>query len=240
MKQGVFLLLFFFVIFHSVSQDLVDSNSIQNDSIKVIDNEYREDQFYFSLTYNLLSQKPENLSQQAFSAGFHFGFIRDMPINDKRNWAIGIGLGLSSNSYNQNMLILKEPDGSFDYSIIDEDNISFTKNKFTTYLVEIPLELRWRTSTPIEYKFWRIYSGVKFGYVLYNSSKFEGSLGQIKNSNIADMTSLQYGITCSVGYSTWNAHIYYGLNPLFDKSATINGQPIDLTSIKVGLIFYIL
>lgn len=223
--------------FSQVERDTIQT---QNDSITIVDNNYREDQFYFSLTYNLLNKKPSNLSQQGFSAGFHFGFIRDMPINERRNWAIGVGVGLSSNSYNQNMLIAKQPDGEFNYSIIDEDSISFSKNKFTTYLVEMPLEIRWRTSTATEYQFWRIYTGVKFGYVLLNSSKFDGSIGKIKNSNIDDVVRFRYGLTFSAGYSTWNAHIYYGLNSLFDKPATVNGEALDMTSIKVGLMFYIL
>lgn len=240
MKQTFLLFLLISVTIESISQVTRDTVITPIDSIKVIDENYREDQFYFSLTYNLLAQKPDGLSQQGFSGGFHLGFIRDMPINERRNWAIGLGVGLSSNSYNQNMLIAEQPNGDYSYTIINEDSISFSKNKLTTYLVEVPLELRWRTSTAKDYKFWRIYTGVKFGYMFYNSSKFDGSIGKVKNSNIADIDKLRYGLTFSVGYATWNAHIYYGLNSLFDKSANINGQPVDLTSAKIGLIFYIL
>lgn len=240
MKQSILLFLFATCSIHCFSQ-VEDAIVVSpNDSLTVIDTKYREDQFYFSLTYNLLAQKPEDLKQQGFSAGFHFGFIRDMPINERRNWAIGVGLGLSSNSYNQNLLIAEQSNGEYRYSLINEDSISFNKNKFTTYLVELPLELRWRTSTTTEYQFWRIYTGVKIGYVFYNSSKFEGDLGSINNTNISDIRGLRYGLTFSAGYSTWNAHIYYGLNSLFDKSATINGQAIDMTSVKIGLMFYIL
>ena len=240
MKQAFLIFLFFSVLSNCFSQVERDSIQIQNDSITIVDDKYREDQFYFSLTYNLLAQKPDGLSQQGFSAGFHFGFIRDMPINERRNWAIGLGLGLSSNSFNQNMLITERPNGEYNYSIINEDSISFSKNKFTTYLVEVPFELRWRTSTAKEYKFWRIYTGVKVGYVFYNSSKFDGSLGKFKNDNVFDINGLRYGLTFSAGYSTWNAHIYYGLNSLFDTSANIDGQTIDMTNIKIGLMFYIL
>ncbi len=240
MKQALVLLFFFCCALPCFSQVKKDSIQTQNDSIKVVDKNYREDQFYFSITYNLLSNIPENLSQQGFSSGFHIGFIRDFPVNERRNVAIGVGLGLSSNSYNQNMLIVEQPDGEYIYSIIDEDNISFSKNKLSTYLVEMPLEFRWRTSTPKDYKFWRIYTGVKVGYVFYNSSKFEGNVGKITNSNIADITSFQYGLTLSAGYATWNAHIYYGLNSIFDSSAQINGESIDMRSVKIGLMFYIL
>ncbi|MGJ8591185.1 MAG: porin family protein [Aquaticitalea sp.] len=240
MKQAFFILLYLYVSIDCFSQIESDLITTQNDSIIVVDDNYREDQFYLALTYNLLATKPDGLSQQAFSAGFHIGFIRDFPINEQRNWALGLGVGLSSNSYNQNMLITNQPSGAYEYSIIQEDSISFSKNKFTTYLVEVPFELRWRTSTAEDYKFWRIYTGVKVGYVFYNSSKFDGSIGKLQNSNISDINGLRYGLTLSAGYSTWNAHIYYGLNSLFDKSSKIDGQSIDLTSIKIGLMFYIL
>ena len=39
-----------------------------------IDSLYREDQFYFSVTYNLLVQGPDGLKQDKFSAGLSGGF----------------------------------------------------------------------------------------------------------------------------------------------------------------------
>ena len=200
---------------------------------------YREDQFYASITYNLLNLKPNDVSQNGFSSGFHLGFIRDMPINERRNVAIGLGLGLSSNSYNQNIAILRSDD-KITYNIINESEVNVSKNKFTTYLLEVPLEYRWRTSTATTYSFWRIYSGFKFGYVFYNSTKYKSDNGNEKLSSVDDFNKLQYGLTLSVGYGTWNFHVYYGLNSIFDDSAKLDGQSIDMKSLKIGLMFYIL
>ena len=162
-----------------------------------------------------------------------------MPINEKRNFAIGLGLGLSSNSFNQNIAIT-EANNTVVYNIIDEREVNVSKNKFTTYLVEVPLEIRWRTSTYAEYDFWRIYAGVKFGYLLYNSTKLNSDNGNVKLSKIDNFKKLQYGINLSAGYGTWNFHVYYGLNSIFDDSAKLNGQSIDMSSLKLGLMFYIL
>ncbi|MBV7268762.1 porin family protein [Winogradskyella luteola] len=200
---------------------------------------YREDQFYISATYNLLANKPNGVSQSGFSSGFHFGFIRDMPINKRRNVSLGLGIGLSTNSYNQNISIL-EIDNEFVYNTIDESEINVSKNKFTTYLIEVPFEFRWRTSTATDYSFWRIYSGFKVGYLFYNSSKFKSNVGDEKLSNIDDFNKIQYGLTLSVGYGTWNFHVYYGLNPIFDDNAQLDGEAIDMKSFKLGLMFYIL
>ncbi len=201
--------------------------------------EYREDQFYASVTYNLLTDKPVGVSQSGFSSGFHLGFIRDMPVNERRNLAIGLGLGISSNSYTQNLAILEE-NNEVTYSLIDESEINVSKNKFTTYLIEVPLEIRWRTSTAIDYNFWRIYTGFKVGYLLYNSTKFRSEEGNQNLSNLDDFNKIQYGLTLSAGYGTWNFHLYYSLNSIFNDNAKLNGEAIDMKSFKIGLIFYIL
>lgn len=225
-----FTILLFFVFGVSLAQDSL---------VVELDDRYREDQFYASITYNLLNNLPDNLSQNEFSTGFHLGFIRDMPINSERTWALGLGLGISSNSYNQN-LIITENQGSVDFSISNDDFSNITKNKFTTYLIDIPLELRWRTSTATDYKFWRIYTGFKFSYLVYNSTKLRSEFTNINLSNLDAFNTFQYGLTLSAGYGTWNFHVYYGLNPIFDDSSQLNGEPIDLKAIKIGLIFYIL
>ena len=205
-----------------------------------VDNKYREDQFYLSVTYNLLGKKPREIKQSAFSSGIHFGFIRDFPFNERRNKAVGIGLGLSINSYNQNMLISQDSDGNYTYQIIDENEITIKRNKFTTYLIEIPFQYRWRTSTAKDYNFWRVYSGIKVGYLFHNSSKFKGSMEDVKFSGIDDFNKLQYGLTLSAGYSTWNFSVYYGLNSIFKDTARLDGKSIDMNSVKIGLMFYVL
>lgn len=213
--------------------------SIEVDSAAVVDDNYREDQFYLSVTYNLLGNKPDGVSQSGFSSGYHFGFIRDMPINKKRNVAIGVGMGFSSNSYNQTLQI-SERNNDFQYSVLNDNETEYSKNKFTTYLVEFPIEFRWRTSTTTEYDFWRIYAGVKFGYVLFNSSKFNSIEGDIKLSNIDDFNAFQYGLTFSAGYSNISFHLYYGLNDIFNDATLVDGESIDMNSVRIGLMFYVL
>jgi len=210
----------------------------QVDTFTETDSLYREDQFYFAITYNLLGNMPSGMSQNGFSSGFHLGFIRDMPINANRNIAIGIGLGFSGNSYNQNLLISKDSQGTDNFEIIE--NSRFNKNKFSHHLIEIPIEFRWRTSTADSYKFWRIYSGIKMGYIFSSKSKFNGSPQNIELKNIDSFEKLQYGLTLSVGYNTWNVYVYYALNPIFKKDALLDGATIDIKAIKIGLIFYIL
>lgn len=230
-----FLLFLIFTLFTTLT-------FAQEITSKIVDSLYKEDQFYIGTTYNLLGNKPKDagLKQNSFSLGFHLGFIKDMPINKRRNKAFGIGLGYSTNSYIQNMLIQQDNAGNYSYSIIDDDAVSYTKNKFSEHILEVPIEYRWRTSTTTTYKFWRIYTGIKFGYVFANRSKFKGSLGELKYNNIEEYNDFQYGLTLSVGYNTWNVFMYYGLNPIFSDAAQLDGENLDTNAVKIGLMFYIL
>ncbi|KJD35171.1 outer membrane insertion c-terminal signal protein [Tamlana sedimentorum] len=212
--------------------------SQEQNTAKVVSSRYKEDQFYAAITYNVLHQVPDKLSQTGFSLGFHLGHIKDIPLNIRRNFAIGIGLGYSTNSFNQNLLINKEVDNSFNYAIVDEDD--FSKNKFSNHFVELPVEFRWRTSTATDYNFWRIYAGLKLRYMFLNNTKYKGDLGSIKFSNISEFNKFQYGLTLSAGYNTWNFYTYYGLNPILKNAALSDGTAVNMTDIKLGLIFYIL
>lgn len=226
-----FLLLSVFPVFSQESVIPVSAPKVKIDSL------YREDQFYFGFTYNTLLNKPAGLSQSKLSTGLSLGFLRDMPINKNRTVAIASGVGFSYNNYNQNLAISKT-DQTPVYSIIDAGT-TFSKNKFSQLLVEVPLEFRWRTSTYESYKFWRIYGGFKFSYLVYDRSIYSDAQGKVVVSGNKDFNKFLYGAYISSGYNTINVYAYYGLNSLF-KSAKIDGQPINMTSLNVGIIFYIL
>jgi len=211
-----------------------------NDSINgdVLDKRYREDHFYFSVNYNLLNHMPKDMSQNGFSIGLSLGYIRDIPLNDNRNFGLGLGIGFTTNSINQNLKISKTNDDIM-YDIIDSED--FSKNKLSAQVIELPFELRWRTSTPSEYKFWRVYAGFKLGYVVAANSKFKGGGDQVSISNLkSELNEWQYGLTLSAGYNTWNVNFYYGLNTFFDENVQINGQKNKTRLVKIGLIFYLL
>ena len=203
-----------------------------------IDSLYKEDQFYAGITYNLIGNKPNGLSQSGFSTGLHFGFIKDMPINSRRNVAIGLGVGYSANSFNQNLQI-SESETSYNYSILEDASL-YTKNRFSAHLIEMPFEFRWRTSTPKDYEFWRIYTGFKVGYMFANTAKYKGASGTEDIKRIKDFNEFNYGLTLCIGYNTWNFYAYYALNPIFSKSVLVDNQILEMNAIKIGLMFYIL
>ena len=229
----LFLKTFFLLtVFNVFSQN---TNSIAP-SVK-IDSLYREDQFYFGFTFNTLQHKPAGLTQDKFSAGFSAGFLRDMPINKNRTIAFASGIGFAYNTYNQNIAITKSNQIPT-YTIIDLTT-SYTKNRFSQILVEMPIEFRWRTSTYESYKFWRIYGGLKLGYLVYDKSIYEDGQGKTIITSNNDFNKFQYGAYISSGYNTFNVYAYYGLNTLF-KSPKIGNESLNMNAMNIGIIFYIL
>ena len=195
---------------------------------------YLEDQIYFKFSYNVLDRLPKDASQSGFSNSFSIGFIRDLPVNEQRNFGFGAGLGYGYQTYFHNLKIYEE-NGQTIFNYFEED---YKTNKLKINQLEFPLEIRWRTSTIEKYKFWRIYSGVKFNYVFLSKSVFETNKKQTYKNLIA-INKLQYGITVAAGYGNWNFFMYYGLTPLF-KNATIENEKITTKELKFGLQFYIL
>ncbi|PKP26987.1 MAG: hypothetical protein CVU03_00090 [Bacteroidetes bacterium HGW-Bacteroidetes-2] len=204
-----------------------------------IDSLYREDQFYIGLTYNILTNRPDGIRNEGFSGGFHFGFLRDMPINNTRNIAIAAGLGYAINKYGYNMFIGKEESGNTNFLLLDE-NFTFETNRFVTHEIELPIEFRWRTSIPEDYRFWRIYGGVKLGYVFYHKATFIQKNNKIQQTAIPEYDKFRTSLFLNFGYNSVNFQVQYSLNSFFNKDATLGGAPIDLNTIKIGLIFYVL
>lgn len=206
----------------------------------VIDSLYREDQIYFGISYNIVTGNPSGIRSSQFSGGFHTGFIRDLPLNERRNIALGLGLGWSIDTYGQNLFIGKEV-GSNDthFQILDRSLIDFDTNRFTTQTIDFPIQFRWRTSTPETYRFWRIYTGLKPAYVYHVQSKFEQDGNTYKENDIPEFQRFRLGATFTFGFNTFNFNFYYSLNSFF-KDAEIEGESLDLRTFQIGLMFYLL
>lgn len=198
---------------------------------------YLEDQFYIGLGYNVLLGKPSGVAQRNLSYNLQAGFIKDIPLNPRRNFGVGLGVGYAVNSYYTNVVATEQANTVL-YEAMNESD--FKRSKLETHAIEVPFELRWRTSTAEEYKFWRIYAGAKLGYVFSGRSRLVTEDGRDGFAN-KDIEQLQYGLILNFGYNTWNVHAYYGLNPLLKNGTNLQtGESIDFKVLRIGIIFYIL
>jgi len=87
-----------------------------------------------------------------------------------------------------------------------------------------------------EFKFWRIYSGFKLkkNFPLYSNPSY-GS--ELKIDEINDWTTSIY---LNAGYNTWNISLEYDLDPLIKNKKTVQGESLNISFFRLGLVFYIL
>lgn len=233
MKLSIsFLILFLLAPLFGFTQDLLSKQSV--------DSLYREDQIYLGITVNFLNKRPFGVFTESFVGGINFGFLRDMPINKRRNLAIAAGLGYAYNNYGQNLFVGIDETGNSEFMILFNPALE-NENRFETHEIELPIELRWRTSTPEDYKFWRVYGGVKLGYAFnYKFVLKEDVDTTLRFTSIDEFERLRYTAFLNFGYNTFNLQIQYTINSFFNKSALLEGEPFDMTAIKLGFMFYIL
>lgn len=203
------------------------------------DSRYREDQFYIGITYNFLVNKPEILRNQGLSGGIHGGYLRDIPINKRRNVAVAIGLGLVYDQFGHNFFIGRDQQEQTIFRILDK-NVHYDRNRFNMAGIEIPIEFRWRTSTATEYKFWRIYAGARIGYAYWYKSSFKQGDNRVVLTKISEFDPVRISGTLALGYSTFNFFASYTFNSLFKNGMTADNREIDFNAVKIGLLFYIL
>lgn len=202
-----------------------------------VNSRYFEDQFYAGITYNFILKLPSETNQRNFSYGLQAGFIKDIPFNSDRTIGIGLGLGLGLYTYYTNIQAL-ENGSDISYQLVGDID-GFKRSKLETHLLEVPFEFRWRNSDPETYNFWRIYAGVKFGYAFNARSKYVLDTAKESFRN-TDIRSFQYGLTFNFGYHNFNMHAYYSLTSLFNDGITLDGNDIEISPLRFGLIFYIL
>ncbi len=233
-KAGVFVWLFLLPLIGTGQIELTDLLEP-----KKVDSLYREDQFYIGITYNLLLDTPSGVRSRGLSGGIQGGFLRDMPINKRRNVAIAVGIGLAYDQFGHNFFVGEDADGNTIFKILD-GTVDFTQNRFGMATVEVPVEFRWRTSTPTDYRFWRVYTGMKFGYTYWYKATFKQPGNDVIQTEIPEFNPLRLSATLGFGYNTFNFYAAYNFNPFFSDAFTEDGQKINFNGIKVGLMFYVL
>lgn len=224
MKNTVtFIFILFFTLF----------SFAQKDSLQLGDR-YSEDQLYLSINYAQFFKQPNAITKSSFSYGLSVGFMKDITLNKQGNFSFALGFGYGFDFFNHQLKV-EELNGT---TVFNNGN-SLNSNVFKSHNLEFPIEIRWRTSTAKKYKFWRIYTGIKFMYNLSNHFDYTENNNSFSFSNVSAYKKLQYGLTLSTGYDAFNLNVFYSLTPLFEN-ATFNNEELNTGILKFGLIFYIL
>jgi len=220
------LIFFFFIGCSSIAFS-------QKDSLQ-LGSKYAEDQLYFLISYNQLFDQPSLVKGSGFSYGLSAGFMKDLILNKKGSISLALGFGYNYDLLNHGLTIAEENN-----EVTFQVDNSGAINTLTIHNLEFPFEFRWRNSDAQTYKFWRVYMGVKASYNVSNNFKFTDQSNSFSYKNVSRFNSWQYGLTLSVGYDVFTAHMYYGLTPML-KDTMLGTTDIFSKTMRIGLIFYFL
>lgn len=197
--------------------------------------DYREDQFYINLNFSLQSNDIDGFKQNGFSRSISLGFLRDYPVSKAGDKAIAVGMGYGFVRLVNNIDVNQDQNG-FAYDVPQVQRA--LRNIFSYHQLQLPVELRLRTSTIDEYAFWRVYLGYRLSYQFGAQYKpFFGRKFSLENQ----LNELQHSIGISLGFNTWNLRFDYSLTPLLkEDTRTINNRRLKLFPLQMGLIFYLL
>ncbi len=223
MKKNIFLICIFFSSFLYS----------QKDSLHLGDY-YADDQLYLNIAYSQLIDQPKRIANTNFSYSLSGGFIKDIILNSSGTFSIAGGLGIGRDFFNHTLKIEEIKDRT-----VFSNATSSTNHKISIVNLELPIQIRWRTSSANKYKFWRIYGGVAFLYNLNNTIRFTKDNEIIEYKNISSFKKWQYGATIAAGYDRFNINVFYGLTPMY-RNATLNGNNIDTKVLKLGLVLFFL
>ena len=205
----------------------------QKDSLQ-LGSKYAEDQLYFLISYNQLFDQPSLVKGSGFSYGLSAGFMKDLILNKKGSVSMSLGFGYNYDLLNHGLTIT-EDNNEVTFQVDNSGAI----NTLTIHNLEFPFEFRLRNSDAQTYKFWRVYMGVKASYNVSNNFKFTDQSNSFSYKNVSRFNSWQYGLTLSVGYDVFTAHMYYGLTPML-KDTMLGTTDISSKTMRIGLIFYFL
>ena len=191
---------------------------------------YFEDQFYLGLSYNSIGGKVDDFKENKFSYSISYGFIKDIPVSTTGKYAFGIGLGLSHNSLNNN---LKYNNQNFEFI---QNLGSSSTNRYTYTELQVPFEIRWRNSSINNYKFWRIYAGLRYSRVIQSKYIYRNDVLSAKIDDLP-IDKDQIGFTINVGFNTWNISVYQSLKPFFTDGSSVDIE--GLKQFRLGFIFYV-
>ncbi len=192
--------------------------------------DYKEDQIYLNFNFDFQLKGIEGYQQNGFSRTLNLGILRDISINKEGNKAIALGFGYGYTRLVNNLDV--EDDSYFS---IELD--SALRNRISFHSIQVPLELRLRTSTLENFAFWRFYLGYRLNYNF--SAKYKPFFGR-KTSLENNVTEFTHCLSLSIGFNTWNIRFETGLSPIAKilKNSSKNKENFFISGI--GLVFYIL
>ncbi len=172
---------------------------------------------------------PSGIKLKLLQRGASFHLMYDQPIKES-NFTLSGGISLAShNLYSDGQLVVNSSGVSAFKAI--HDTISYKKNKLSFTYLEVPLEMKYKTNSHINFAL-----GVKAGLLVNDHTKYAGEdylnrgIQDIKVKFARNQNILNYrlGAFASMGYKWVNVKVGYSFTKLFEKDKGPQMSPLTI------------
>lgn len=171
-----------------------------------------------------------------FNRQFNIAFMYDIPLQ-KTNFSLAAGLGIGSDHFllKDQALDLTSTSSTPDF----EETDAYSKFKFATTYLELPLELRYRQVPENANKGFKVGLGLKVGNLLNAHTKgvttFNGNRNTEKIANKYLFNTWRFSGTARIGYGNFAIYGTYALNSMFKETGTYDVRAYSIGFMLSGL-----
>lgn len=234
MIQRILIVFFLFFAFSGFAQkkpkDVEDDFSIRNYKLEP------NDRLILEFNHTSWLGVPKDIQLKTPSVGFNIAVMFDRPIG-KSSFSFGYGLGLFSHNFHSNADFIyrrDSVDNSFTTSLSPYDEKrNVTLNRYAEKILEIPLEIRYRTKTDRQFK---IHFGGKIGYVVNNFRSIRDNDGKIRVYDIKNINPIRYGVNFRIAFEQFALTASYYFSDIFFKGKGPGG--INAYAFGIAIIPY--
>lgn len=177
-----------------------------------------QDRIILELNHTGWLGMPHGLKEKVTTGGFNFYLYFDNPIGKHSHFSFAWGAGMSSHNIHGPINLVYHVDsltGGINFTSIERRKEPYKVNRIGFKLVEIPVEIRFRTFTNYQFK---AMLGFKAGYVVQTFRKIFDKDGKVKLYDIYGTNPLRYGITLRLGWEQLHLTGFYALSEVFQKN----------------------
>ncbi len=177
---------------------------------------------------------PGDIKTHWRSLGLNFAFMFDKPIG-RSSFSFGYGIGIFSHNYHSNADFIYKLDSSSKSvtTILQPKTTPYKTNSYNEKILEIPLEIRFRSKTDRKFK---MEFGVKGGYVINDFRKMVDADGKLRVYNTKNINHIRYGVNFRIGFEQICLTACYYVSEVFQKDRGVNG--LNMYSFGIAIIPY--
>lgn len=162
----------------------------------------------------------------SYKKASNFGFdVLQVGLRFNDNFKTYLSAGVEWNYLRLKENILLDQDAtSLSYTLVDKEEVEYTKNVLTSTYMRVPLTFEWRSAKIKEDDRVKVAFGLMTGVLLKGTQRLKSKAdGKQKFKDNFNLASFQYGPFIRIGYDSFGIFAKYYTNDMFENSPAQEG-----------------